>query len=194
VKLQVGKGVTDYGVRGSADQGGPSMPEGTSFRTPDGKIECGSSSHGITCTDRTTGAYFILGDTKLVFSQHGGPSSTGSSPGGSITSTYFGYFAAVDRLERCYADDSFAVCTAGPSGKGVRLLAGSGAAYMGATGSNDKGGPAMPIGSSFTTPGGNITCDSSSRGITCRDDATGAYFTIGDYHVRINNGSGEVVY
>jgi hypothetical protein len=111
-----------------------------------------------------------------------------------VPARYSGYFAAVDRLERCYANDSFAVCTAGPTRKGVRLVAGSGASYEGITGSTDKGGPAMPLGSSFTTPGGRITCDSSSRGITCKDNTTGAYFTIGDYHVRVNNGGGEVVH
>jgi S1-C subfamily serine protease len=191
VKLEVGKGITDYGMRGSVDRGAPSMPEGTAFRTPSGAIECDSSSRGITCTDRTTGAYFILGDYRLIVSKSGQSTSSGSA---GVPSSYSGYFAAVDRLERCYADDSFAVCTAGPSGKGVRLVVGSGASYEGITGSTDKGGPAMPIGSSFTTPGGNITCSSSSRGITCKDVATGAYFTIGDYHVRVNNGAGEVVH
>jgi S1-C subfamily serine protease len=192
VRLDVGSGVTDFGIRGSSDEGGNSMPEGTSFRTPDGRIECGSSGRGITCTDRTTGAYFILGDTRLITSG----ASRGSATGGlsAIPSVYSGYFAAVDRLERCFADDSFAVCTAGPSGKGVRLVAGQGVAYEGLTGSTDKGGPAMPIGSSFATPSRAITCSSSSRGITCRDSKTGAYFTIGDRSVRINNGSGEVVY
>lgn len=191
VKLEVGKGITDYGTRGSADQGGPAMPEGTAFRTPNGAIECNSSSRGITCTDRTTGRYFILGDQQLIVSRNGQSSSSRATE---LPSTYGGYFAAVDRLERCYADDSFAICTAGPSGKGVRLVVDSGASYEGITGSTDKGGPAMAIGSSFTTPGGNITCSSSTKGITCRDTTTGAYFTIGDYRVRVNNGSGEVVH
>jgi S1-C subfamily serine protease len=193
VKLEVGKGVMDYGVRGSTDRGGPAMPEDTSFRTPGGKLECDSSSRGITCTDRTTGAYFILGDTRLIISHRAGGGGSGGG-GSGVPPRYSGYFAAVDRLERCYADDSFAVCTAGPSGKGVRLVVGEGAAYEGITGSTDKGGPAMPIGSVFATPGGNIRCESSSRGITCRDVTSGAYFTIGDYHVRVNNGGGEVVH
>jgi Trypsin-like peptidase domain len=194
VKLEVGKGITDYGTRGSTDQGGPAMPEGTSFLTPTGAIKCDSSSRGITCTDQATGDYFTLGDQRLIVSQGGQPSSGGSASSAGPPSRYSGSFAAVDRLERCFANDSFAVCTAGPSGKGVQLIVGSGASYEGVTGSTDKGGPAMAIGSSFTTPGGNITCSSSTRGITCKDTTTGAYFTIGDYHVRVNNGSGEVVH
>jgi serine/threonine protein kinase len=190
VRLDVGERVTDYGIRGSSDQGGPSMPEGTSFRTPDAKIECNSSSHGITCKDRTTGASFTLGDYKLIVSQGGASPSSPTQ----ASSLYSGYFAAVDRLERCYADDSSAWCTASPSGKGVLLLAGGTAIYEGLTGSTDKGGPAMAIGRSFTTPGGAIVCGSSTRGITCRDVITGHYFTIGDYRVHINNGGGEVVY
>jgi hypothetical protein len=48
----------------------------------------------------------------------------------------------------------------------------------------------MPEGTSFTMPAGTITCESSSRGITCTDlTGTDASFTIGDYVVRvINNG------
>ena len=52
----------------------------------------------------------------------------------------------------------------------------------------------MPMGTSFTTPGGLVTCESSSRGITCTDNFTGAYFVIGDYKVRVNVGYGEETY
>jgi len=107
---------------------------------------------------------------------------------------YAGNFAAVDRLEVCYADDEGAVCAALPSGKGVRLVPGSGAAYLGIVGGKDEGGPAMPLGTSFSTPQGTISCDSSYRGIRCRDNTTGSYFVIGDYRVVINNGRGEVRY
>jgi serine/threonine protein kinase len=188
VRLDVGGRIRDLGIRGSSDQGGPSMPEGTSFRTQSNAIECGSSSRGITCTDLASGAYFVLGDTRLITSENQSGTQTESGTG----ARFSGYFAAVDRLERCYANDDYAVCTAGPSGKGVRLVVGGGATYQGITGSVDKGGPAMSIGTSFTTPGGKITCSSSSRGITCRDVTTGDYFRISDHYVYTNNGAGEV--
>jgi hypothetical protein len=35
---------------------------------------------------------------------------------------------------------------------------------------------------------------SSSKGITCTDLTTGAYFVIGDYLVRVNNGAGESIH
>ena len=109
-------------------------------------------------------------------------------------SSYSGNFTSVDRLERCYADDEGAWCTAAPSGKGVSFSVGSDPFYLGQTGSEDLGGPAMPMGTSFTTPGGLVTCESSSRGITCTDNYTGAYFVIGDYKVRVNVGYGEETY
>ena len=52
-------------------------------------------------------------------------------------------------------------------------------------------GPRMPEGTSFRTDTGEIECESSGRGITCTDVATGKYFVIGDYVVQINNGGGE---
>jgi len=112
-------------------------------------------------------------------------------PASSASEVYEGYFSSVDRLEVCYADDQGAVCTALPSGKGVSLEPGRGATYLGIVEGSDQGGPAMPLGTSFTTPGGTITCDSSYRGIRCLDDTTGAYFVLGDYRGYLNNGSGD---
>jgi S1-C subfamily serine protease len=104
---------------------------------------------------------------------------------------YEGHFASVDRLEVCYADDAGAVCTALPSRKGVALEPGAGAAYLGIVEGEDQGGPAMPLGSSFTTPAGAITCDSSRLGIRCVENASGSYFVLGDYRGYLNNGDGE---
>jgi len=189
VKLTVGEDVTDLGVRGSQDLGGASMPEGTSFTTPNGKITCNSSTRGITCMDTTNGAEFVIGDYQVIVKHPGSPNRSVGTP-----ATYSGYFTAVDRLERCYANDSYVVCTAGPSGKGVRLVAGGSATYEGVTGSTDKGGPSMPEGTSFSTPQGSFTCGSSSRGITCTDNATGNSFTIGDTLVHVTNDNHEVTY
>ena len=50
VRLQAGVGVRIVGAD-TTDHGGYSMPEGTSFRTPSGEIECSSSSGGITCDE-----------------------------------------------------------------------------------------------------------------------------------------------
>ncbi len=63
VELRAGTGARYVGVASSRDNGGPSMPMGTSFRTPASSIECGSSSRGITCTDLTgSGESFTIGD------------------------------------------------------------------------------------------------------------------------------------
>jgi hypothetical protein len=188
VKLTVGADVVDLGVRGSQDLGGPSMPEGTSFTTPNDTISCDSSSRGISCRDLTNGASFVIGDYQVIVTH------PGSEYGGGTPASYQGFFTAVDRLERCYATDSSVVCTAGPSGKGVLLAAGGDATYEGVTGSADEGGPSMPEGTSFTTPQGTFTCSSSSRGITCTDNATENSFTIGDTRVHVINNGHEVTY
>lgn len=65
-RLTAGVGAEDLGVRGSSDLGGPSMPEGTSFKTPNGQFECGSSTRGITCDDLVSGADFVIGDYKVI--------------------------------------------------------------------------------------------------------------------------------
>jgi hypothetical protein len=190
VRLSVGQGAVDLGIRGSKDLGGPSMPEGTSFRTPDGNLICGSSSRGISCSDQTTGSSFVIGDYRVFVSN---PST--HVPGGvRVPDHYSGFFTSVDRLERCYAVDAYATCTSGPSGQAVKLVAGEGAAYLGILGSADKGGPAMVEVTSFQTPSESITCGSSSRGITCTDGATGASFVIGDHYVRVINNGHEVRY
>jgi serine/threonine-protein kinase len=63
VELRAGIGATYVGVSSSSDNGGPSMPMGTSFRTPARSIECGSSSRGITCVDLAgSGESFTIGD------------------------------------------------------------------------------------------------------------------------------------
>jgi hypothetical protein len=191
VKLIVGDDVHDLGSPGSSDRGGPSMPEGTSFTTPSGGIRCGSSSRGIICTDLTTNAGFVLGDYQLLLT-HARSANGGGSVG--VPATYSGRFTSVDRLERCYANDEYAVCSAGPSGKAARLVAGGSASYAGVLGSQDLGGPSMPEGTNFTTHGGAIRCGSSSRGITCTDTASGNGFTIGDFHVHVVNGGVERVH
>jgi serine/threonine-protein kinase len=186
VKLTVGQGATYLGIRPSVDRGGNSMPEGTSFRTPSGKLTCNSSSRGITCTDLTTGRGFVIGDYQVIL--------TGTSTGGStstngvgVPSTYTGRFTAVDRRERCLATDAYVVCNAYPSGMAVQLVSGGSATYEGVLGTQDKGGNSMPEGTSFRTPAGTLECGSSSRGITCTDLRTGNAFTIGDRYVRVTN-------
>jgi Prokaryotic RING finger family 1 len=171
---------------GSSDAGGPAMPMGTAFRTPDGTLRCESSRRGITCKDLTgSGGSFTIGDYRVVIGGESPPPPSSSSSG----STYTGYFTSVDRLQRCYVVDDYAECSAGPSGKQVRLDVGSGARYLGRGSSRDNGGIAMRIGSSFTTPGETIRCSSSRRGIECEDVATGDGFVIGDYRVvTIENG------
>jgi hypothetical protein len=71
----------------------------------------------------------------------------------------------------------------------VSLSAGGSAIYEGVTGSRDRGGPALGLGEKVTS--GAITCDSSSRGITCTDRNTGNSFVIGDLKVRIRNDGRE---
>lgn len=121
------------------------------------------------------------------------PTETPSRGGGG--GSYSGYFTSYDRLESCIADDSGAACVALPSGKGVSLEVGFGAVYEGMIGdASDAGGPELELGDSFTTPGGQVTCESSNRGVTCVDNTTGWYFVIGDYTVKTNNGGGEEGY
>jgi predicted Ser/Thr protein kinase len=182
VKLTVGVGATDLGVRQSVDRGGNAMPMGTSFQTPDGKLRCDSSTRGITCVDATTGKGFVIGDYKVILT--GGASTAGVG----VPATYTGRFTAVDRRERCLVTNQWVVCNAYPSGKAVRLVVGAGASYLGVLGTQDKGGGSMPEGTSFRTPAGTIECGSSSRGITCSDLASGDGFTIGDYYVLVTNG------
>ncbi len=116
---------------------------------------------------------------------------TASRRYGATPAVYSGFFAAVDRLERCHAASDAVACSAGPSGKVVTLEVGRGVSYEGRLGSSDNGGPAMPHGASFRTPAGTIECDSSTLGITCVDLLSGAYFVIGDYVVRVFNGGAE---
>jgi S1-C subfamily serine protease len=189
VRLEVGGKIIDLGTsRPSEDLGGPAMPEGTSFRTPNEAFDCASSYRGISCTDLQSGAYFVLGDHRLIISRAGTPTPSDRDD------VRTGYFASVDRLQRCYANDEGAFCTSAVSGKAVQLTVGAAVTYEGVGDSSDGGGPAMQIGSSFRTPAGTVECGSSTRGITCTDVTTGAYFVIGDRHVRINNGTGEVVH
>lgn len=190
VKL-AGGAALDLGVRGSADLGGPSMPEGASFRTANGRFECGSSSRGITCRDLVSGSSFVIGDYQVSIDNRGRPSATQTS---GVPARYTGYFTSVDRLERCFATNDYVVCSAGPSGKAVKLVAGGGATYQGVLGSTDRGGLAMSEGKSFTTPSGAIRCGSSSRGITCSDVSTGDGFVIGDYRVHVINAGRDVVH
>lgn len=182
-QLVAGGRVSDESPARSKDNGGPSMPMGTAFTTPAGTIRCDSSSRGISCADVGSGASFTIGDYKVIIrpADSGGKSATG-------------FFASVDRLQRCFLSDDYASCTSGPSGQGVSLSPGGAAVYEGITGSIDRGGQTLAMGRSLTNPSGTITCDSSSRGITCRDRATGNTFVIGDRYVRVINGGQETRY
>jgi hypothetical protein len=71
VRLVAGVGAFNQGRPGSRDVGGPSMPEGTSFRTSDGRITCSSSFRGIGCRD-SAGRGFVLGDRRLILYSAGG--------------------------------------------------------------------------------------------------------------------------
>jgi Trypsin-like peptidase domain len=176
-RLVAGDAVTNESPAPDArDHGGPSMPMGAAFRTPSGSIRCDSSSRGITCVDQRTGSSFTIGDFEVIIRPAGRRGSTA-------------YFNSIDRLQRCYVDDRYAVCTSGPSGQGASLDASTAAAnYEGVQGSADRGGPALRFGQTVTNPSGTIACDSSSRGITCRSTVSGNYFVIGDHYVRVVNG------
>jgi hypothetical protein len=176
VRLSVGSGVRRLGHRGSADLGGPSMPEGTSFNTPAGSIRCSSSSRGVTCTDTASGDAFTIGDYRIVVE------SATAAP----TDSSAAAFASIDRKERCRSTPDYVECVAQPSQKAVKLQVGVGASYEGLGDVTDRGGPALSFGSSRTVAGGAIRCQSSTRGITCNH--AGAGFTIGDYIVVVSNG------
>lgn len=184
VQLQAGGAAIYLGVLGSRDNGGPSMPEGTSFQTPAATIECGSSSRGISCTDITgqSKASFTIGDH-----YHRLSNDTPASPQAGVPSRYAGPFTSVDRRQHCIAEERYVRCGSGPSGQIVELRAGMQASYLGAPGSSETGGSSMPEGTSFRTPSGAIECRSSSRGITCTDlTGTDQSFTIGDHYVEVN--------
>jgi hypothetical protein len=176
VRLRVGSGVTKLGHVGSVDLGGPSMPEGTSFTTPNGSIRCSSSSRGVTCVDTGLGEAFTIGDYQVVVDSGRAKPSTSSASA----------FASIDRLERCRATSDSVECVAEPSQKAVTLQVGVGAAYQGLGDTTDHGGPALSFGSSRLVAGGAIRCESSTRGITCSYADTG--FTIGDYRIVVFNG------
>ena len=112
------------------------------------------------------------------------PSPSARSVG--VPARYSGPFTSVDRLQRCYADDYSVICTSGPSSDAVELQAGGAVIDRSPMPSRDEGGPSMPIGTAFTTPGETISCESSRRGITCIDLIGGAAFTIGDHRLLIN--------
>jgi hypothetical protein len=103
-----------------------------------------------------------------------------------VPDEYEGRFTSVDRLQRCYATDVSVTCHSGPSGKAVELQAGGEVYDLSPVDSVDEGGPSMPMGTSFTTPGGTIRCDSSRRGITCSDQLGSGAFTIGDRDLLIS--------
>ena len=108
-----------------------------------------------------------------------------------VPATYEGLLASLDRLKLCYAKNDSVVCTSHPSGLGVGLTVGVGAFYSGVVGSSDSGGPAMPMGTEFTTPSRAVNCNSSSRGIACTDATTGSGFTIGDHYVIVRNAGSQ---
>lgn len=186
VELEAGGSVRDRSPLRSRDVGGPSMPMGTAFTTPGDTIRCESSSRGISCRDLTGGGSFTLGDYRLVIN-----SGSGSAGGGSDRGSYAGYFASIDRRERCFMNAEFVACTAAPSGKGVSLSVGAEAVYEGVTGSTDHGGPALGFGERVSSTSGDLNCESSSRGISCSDRSSGNSFVIGDYQVVLRNSGGE---
>jgi hypothetical protein len=188
VQLRVGGPASYLGRLGSEDRGGPALRFGQAIVSPGGAIRCESSSRGITCTDRSSGKGFVIGDHQHILND--GSSTTTPTPTPpprpAVPTTYTGSFTSVDRLQHCYATDTYVRCGSGPSGQIVELQTGAGARYLGILGSTDNGGPAMPIGTAFNTPSRRIVCDSSSHGITCTDGATGQTFTIGDHYVSVN--------
>ncbi len=92
--------------------------------------------------------------------------------------------------EALRASSDIVTCSSGPSGQAVSLAGGVGARYEGQPGSVDNGGPSMPMGTSFHTASGEISCDSSTRGISCTD-GQGHGFTIGDHYLIVRSPSGE---
>jgi S1-C subfamily serine protease len=103
-----------------------------------------------------------------------------------VPARYAGHFTSVDRLQRCYADNTAVYCSSGPSGDAVELEAGGAVVDLSPSASRDEGGPSMPMGTTFTTPGETIRCESSRRGITCIDLLDGGAFTIGDHQLIID--------
>jgi len=192
VQVRAGGPAVYLGRLGSQDRGGRALRLGESVTSPGGAIRCESSYRGITCTDRSSGAGFTIGDRKHFLTSGSSatpsplPAPTTPSANVGVPSTYTGNFTSVDRLQHCYATSDYVRCGSGPSGQVVELRAGGRARYLGVLGSTDNGGPSMPIGTSFRTPTGAISCGSSSRGITCTDTASGQTFTIGDHYVRVN--------
>ena len=192
VQLRVGGPAVYLGRLGSQDGGGPALRFGQTVVSPGGAIRCESSSRGIRCSDRSSGASFTIGDYRHIL--NGGSAtarppaqtSTSAAPPSRVPSTYTGNFTSVDRLQHCYATDTYVRCGSGPSGQVVELQSRVGVRYLGVLGSPDNGGPAMPMGTAFNTPSSALVCDSSSRGITCTDGTTRETFTIGDHYVRVN--------
>jgi hypothetical protein len=162
------------------------MPMGTAFTTPLGTFRCDSSSRGITCADRASGASFTIGDHRTIVRRAGSSAGQPPYPDGAAVER----FASVDRLQRCSISETYVICNSGPSGQGVSLSEGGEARYEGVTGSADRGGPALRFGQTVSNPSGSIVCDSSSRGITCVT-SNGNRFVIGDHYVRVRNNGYE---
>ena len=103
---------------------------------------------------------------------------------------YEGPFAAVDRLQQCQTDGLTVQCWSTVSGHGVVILLSGEVRFLGTAHTFPYwGGPPMPIDTGFTTPPGYISCDSSGRGVRCRDLTTNNGFIIGDRKtVIIRNG------
>jgi hypothetical protein len=107
------------------------------------------------------------------------------SPPAGIPRVVPAYFASCDRQELCLVTNDFVKCSAVPSGNAVRLQAGVGVRPDTAS-AVDHGGYSMPEGTSFRTPNGQIECDSSSHGITCREKVSGHSFRIADLHMSLD--------
>ena len=65
---------------------------------------------------------------------------------------YSRFFASVDRLQQCQVTNSMVECGSSPSQRHARLDVGVGAREIARAPAPDRGGPAMPMGTSFTTP------------------------------------------
>ena len=106
---------------------------------------------------------------------------------------YEGAFASVDNLQQCQTDGVTAHCWSTVSGHGVEILFSGEVSFLrGAHPFPYWGGPAMSIGTGFTTPSGFISCDSSGRGVRCIDHTTNNGFIIGDRSTVIIRSGQEV--
>ena len=110
-----------------------------------------------------------------------------------LPAVYEGTFAAVDSLQQCQTDGLTVQCWSTVSGHGVAILFSGEVVFLGTAHAFPYwGGPPMLMGTGFTTPSGYISCDSSGRGVRCRDLTTANGFIIGDRRTIIIRNGQEV--